>query len=402
MHGLRHPVLPPGVPAREPDPRLERPGLPRPVARRDRPPARHEQLPRVHRHPLPRPVRGVVRAGDQQRPGDDQADRAVDRRARLGRGLDRPRSRRRSRRARPSPSSAPAPPASPPRSSSPGPGTTSPSSSAPTGSAACSATASPTSRWRSAGSTAGSTRWRPRGSSSRPGVNVGVDITADEILAEFDAVCLCGGATLPRDIPIPGRDLEGDLLRDGLPPAPEQARSPATTSPTSAFPSAKDKHVIIIGGGDTGADCLGTVHRHRCASVHQFEIVPRPPETRTPTNPWPQWSNVFRVSSRARGRGRPRVLDQHQAVRRRGRPRHGAGDGPRRDEVRERPPQLRRDPRHREGLPRRPRPAGDGVRRPREEGDARTVRRRARPRWATSRPTPTGGRASRRSSPPAT
>src|SRR5262249_19786867 len=61
--------------------------------------------------------------------------------------------------------------------------------------------------------------------------------------------------------------------------------------------SARGKDVIIIGGGDTGADCLGTVHRHGCRSVHQFEIVPRPPDDRAPNNPWPQWSNIFRVSS---------------------------------------------------------------------------------------------------------
>ena len=63
------------------------------------------------------------------------------------------------------------------------------------------------------------------------------------------------------------------------------------------FISAHGKDVIIIGGGDTGADCLGTVHRHGCKSVHQFEIVPRPPDERAPGNPWPQWSNIFRVSS---------------------------------------------------------------------------------------------------------
>src|SRR5262249_53187693 len=76
--------------------------------------------------------------------------------------------------------------------------------------------------------------------------------------------------------------------------------------PTSPYPGERDmvpylhatgKHVIIIGGGDTGADCLGTVHRQGCASVAQFEIVPRPPDDRAPTNPWPQWSNIFRVSS---------------------------------------------------------------------------------------------------------
>ena len=93
VHGLRHPVLPPGLSAGEPDPRLERPGLSRPVAGGDRAAARHQQLPRVHRQALPGALRGVVRAGDQQRPGDDQADRGDDHRPRLGRRLGRARSR---------------------------------------------------------------------------------------------------------------------------------------------------------------------------------------------------------------------------------------------------------------------------------------------------------------------
>ncbi len=130
----------------------------------------------------------------------------------------------------------------------------------------------------------------------KPSTNVGKDITADQILAEFDTVCLCGGATLPRDIPIPGRELKGIFF--AMDYLPNQNRRGAGDEVSEAdFPSARGQHVVIIGGGDTGADCLGTVHRHHCASVHQFEIVPRPPETRTPTNPWPQWSNVFRVSS---------------------------------------------------------------------------------------------------------
>ena len=130
----------------------------------------------------------------------------------------------------------------------------------------------------------------------KPGVNVGVDVTADALLAEFDAVCLCGGATQPRDLPIEGRDLEGVLFAmDFL--TPQNQRVAGDDVPAEGPLTAKDKHVIIIGGGDTGADCLGTSHRHGCKSVHQFEIVPKPPESRTPTNPWPQWSNVFRVSS---------------------------------------------------------------------------------------------------------
>jgi len=129
----------------------------------------------------------------------------------------------------------------------------------------------------------------------KPGVNVGVDVAAERLLAEFDALCLCGGATQPRDLPIEGRALEGvHFAMDFL---TLQNRRVAGDSNHLGTLSAEDKHVIIIGGGDTGADCLGTVHRHGCKSVHQFEIVPRPPESRSPSNPWPQWSNVFRVSS---------------------------------------------------------------------------------------------------------
>ncbi len=130
----------------------------------------------------------------------------------------------------------------------------------------------------------------------KPGVNIGVDMPAEALLSEFDAVCLCGGATQARDLPIEGRNLGGILpAMDFL--TPQNKRGAGDAVPDHPHLHAKDKHVIIIGGGDTGADCLGTVHRHRCKSVHQFEIVPRPPDARTPANPWPQWSNVFRVSS---------------------------------------------------------------------------------------------------------
>jgi glutamate synthase (NADPH/NADH) small chain len=129
----------------------------------------------------------------------------------------------------------------------------------------------------------------------KPGTNVGVDVTAERLLAEFDAICLCGGATQPRDLPIEGRELRGvHFAMDFL---TMQNRRVAGDTDNSEHLSARDKDVIIIGGGDTGADCLGTVHRHGCKSVHQFEIVPRPPDSRAPANPWPQWSNVFRVSS---------------------------------------------------------------------------------------------------------
>jgi glutamate synthase (NADPH) small chain len=130
----------------------------------------------------------------------------------------------------------------------------------------------------------------------RPGTNVGVDIKAAELLDQFDAICLCGGATQARDLPIEGRPLDGiHFAMDFLPM--QNRRGAGDPVDDREFISAHDLEVIIIGGGDTGADCLGTVHRQRCRSVHQFEIVPRPPDGREATNPWPQWSNVFRVSS---------------------------------------------------------------------------------------------------------
>jgi glutamate synthase (NADPH/NADH) small chain len=136
---------------------------------------------------------------------------------------------------------------------------------------------------------------RAEGVIFKPSTNIGVDLSADQLLQEFDAICLCGGATQPRDLPIEGRELQGiQFAMDFL---TLQNRRVAGDSNHGDFLSAKDKHVIIIGGGDTGADCLGTVHRQGCKSVHQFEIVPRPPDSRAPSNPWPQWSNVFRVSS---------------------------------------------------------------------------------------------------------
>jgi glutamate synthase (NADPH) small chain len=130
----------------------------------------------------------------------------------------------------------------------------------------------------------------------RPSTNIGVDVSAQELLAEFDAISLCGGATLPRDLPIEGRELDGvHFAMQFL--TGQNRRGAGDSIAEKDFISARGKHVVIIGGGDTGADCLGTVHRQKCKSVHQFEIVPRPPEHRAPANPWPQWSNVFRTSS---------------------------------------------------------------------------------------------------------
>ncbi|MDA4085512.1 Glutamate synthase [NADPH] small chain [Mycolicibacterium hassiacum DSM 44199] len=133
----------------------------------------------------------------------------------------------------------------------------------------------------------------------RPGVNVGVDITAQQLRQQFDAVVLAGGATAWRDLPIPGRDLDGiHQAMEYLPLANRvQLGDPITDEDGQPPITAKGKRVVIVGGGDTGADCLGTAHRQGAISVHQFEIMPRPPETRAPSTPWPTYPLMFRVSS---------------------------------------------------------------------------------------------------------
>jgi glutamate synthase (NADPH/NADH) small chain len=129
----------------------------------------------------------------------------------------------------------------------------------------------------------------------KPSTNIGVDIKADELKGQFDAVVLCGGATAPRDLPIPGRQLKGIVFAMDFLPLQNKLVA-GDKIPAEQFISAEGKHVIIIGGGDTGADCLGTSHRQKCASIHQFEIVPKPPEARADWNPWPQWPNIYRTS----------------------------------------------------------------------------------------------------------
>jgi glutamate synthase (NADPH/NADH) small chain len=137
------------------------------------------------------------------------------------------------------------------------------------------------------------------GTQFRAGVNVGVDMTAAQLRSEFDAVVLAGGATAWRDLPIPGRELDGiHQAMEFLPWANRVQNGDPVTDENGLPPlHAKGKKVIIIGGGDTGADCLGTVHRQGAASVHQFEIMPRPPESRADSTPWPVYPLMFRVSS---------------------------------------------------------------------------------------------------------
>ncbi len=135
---------------------------------------------------------------------------------------------------------------------------------------------------------------RAEGTKFETGVNVGVDVTADELRDRFDAVILAGGATDWRDLPIPGRQFEGIYqAMEYLPWANKVAVGDLEDTPITA----KGKRVVIIGGGDTGADCLGTAHRQGAVSVHQFEIMPRPPEDRAEVTPWPTYPLMYRVSS---------------------------------------------------------------------------------------------------------
>jgi glutamate synthase (NADPH/NADH) small chain len=139
---------------------------------------------------------------------------------------------------------------------------------------------------------------RAEGTEFRAGVNVGVDITAEQLRADFDAVVLAGGATAWRDLPITGRELDGiHQAMEYLPWSNRVQEGDDVLGPDGEPPiTAKGKKVIIIGGGDTGADCLGTAHRQGAAGIHQFEIMPRPPDTRAPSTPWPLYELMFRVS----------------------------------------------------------------------------------------------------------
>jgi len=135
---------------------------------------------------------------------------------------------------------------------------------------------------------------RAEGTEFRCNVNVGVDISVEEIRSAFDAVVLAGGATAWRDLAIPGREFKGiHQAMEFLPYANRVVEGDLDRSPIHAG----GKRVIIIGGGDTGADCLGTSHRQGALSVHQFEIMERPSDSRPPENPWPTWPMMYRTSS---------------------------------------------------------------------------------------------------------
>jgi glutamate synthase (NADPH/NADH) small chain len=135
---------------------------------------------------------------------------------------------------------------------------------------------------------------RAEGTGFLPSYEVGRDISGDELRTAYDAVLLAGGATVPRDLPVPGRELTGIYpAMDYLVPANRVQAGDLAESPISAA----GRDVVIIGGGDTGADCLGTAHRQRARSVTQLEILPRPPAHRAETTPWPTWPLMYRTTS---------------------------------------------------------------------------------------------------------
>src|SRR5688572_15650629 len=130
----------------------------------------------------------------------------------------------------------------------------------------------------------------------RAGVNVGVDVPVSRLTSDYDAVLLAAGAGAPRDLKVPGRELNGvHFAMEYLTLSNKRCEGDSISD--EQFISAEGKHVIIIGGGDTGADCLGTAHRQRARAVTQLELLPIPPQMRATDNPWPQWPHIFRVST---------------------------------------------------------------------------------------------------------
>ncbi|MEK9500429.1 glutamate synthase subunit beta [Gaopeijia maritima] len=134
---------------------------------------------------------------------------------------------------------------------------------------------------------------RAEGVTFRTGVEIGRDVSVDRLRDEYDAVLLATGATVPRDLPVPGRSLEG--VHFAMEYLAEATRAHLAGSPDAAAIHARDRHVVVIGGGDTGNDCIATAVRQGAASVTNFEIRERPPESRGANDPWPQRPWVFQV-----------------------------------------------------------------------------------------------------------
>lgn len=155
---------------------------------------------------------------------------------------------------------------------------------------------------------------RQEGVEFRCGVEAGTDITADELLRDFDAVCLAMGAEVPRDLKVEGRDLGG--VHFALEFLKQQNRINAGQSVADDERiTATGKHVLVIGGGDTGSDCVGTANRQGALSVTQIEIMPKPPVGENPDTPWPYWPMVLKTSSsHLEGCGRRWLLDTRRLI----------------------------------------------------------------------------------------
>src|SRR5436305_986774 len=138
---------------------------------------------------------------------------------------------------------------------------------------------------------------RAEGTEFRCGVDAGTGVSAETLRSSFDAIVLAGGARVPRDLPLPGRALA--VIHQAMEYLPLSNRAVAADPAAPADPAicARGRHVVIIGGGDTGADCLGTAHRQGVASVDQLEILPQPPAVRPGHQPWPTYPMIYRVSS---------------------------------------------------------------------------------------------------------
>ena len=138
--------------------------------------------------------------------------------------------------------------------------------------------------------------FKEEGIEFRTNAHVGVNVKVEDLLKEFDALLLSGGSEKPRDLPVPGRDLKG--IHFAMEFLPQQNRRVAGDKLNGANNlTAHGKNVLIIGGGDTGSDCIGTSHRQGAKSITSFELLPKPPVERAPDNPWPEWSRILRQSS---------------------------------------------------------------------------------------------------------
>ncbi|MGO9059318.1 MAG: glutamate synthase subunit beta, partial [Candidatus Binataceae bacterium] len=137
---------------------------------------------------------------------------------------------------------------------------------------------------------------RAEGVEFKTSCNIGIDYPVDKLREQFDAICLTVGSTKPRDLPVPGRELGGIHFAMQFLPLQNKINA-GDIIPEGAMISANGKRVVILGGGDTGSDCLGTSNRQGAVSVHQFELLAKPPEVRTADMPWPNWPMILRTST---------------------------------------------------------------------------------------------------------